>query len=92
MSALVDKHLRIMSDLGKASEYVGDVCALFTKRWDRYHRPCHTLAYHMAPQFRLHEMSDDEKHDSLLACKGFWPDKGLKVYKELQQFKTKAVH
>ena len=70
-SALVDKHLRIMSDLGKASEYADDVRALFGKRWERYHRPCHTLAYHMAPQFRLHDMSDEERHDCLVACKQF---------------------
>ena len=90
-SALVDKHLRILGDLGKAREYAADVHAAFMQRWERYHRPCHTLAYHMAPQFHLHTISDEEKIDCLKACKQFWPDQAQKVYKGLLQFKTKAV-
>lgn len=91
IAALVDKHLRVMKDLGKASEYIEDIHATFMKRWERFHRPCHTLAYHMAPQFRLHEISSDEKKDCLKACKQFWPDDYTKIWKQLLAFKSEAM-
>ena len=61
--------MTLLKDLVKAEEYISDVHGKFMTRWERFHRPCHTLAYRMAPQFRSHEISDDEKKDCLKACK-----------------------
>ena len=87
MSALIDKQLRVLDDLGKAQGYIKDVHGKFMKRWERYHRPCHTLAYHMAPQFQTHDISDDEKKDIMVACKQLYGSQHLAVYNGLLNFK-----
>ena len=79
MSALVDKQLRLLKDLGKAPMYSGAVHSTFMKRWARWHRPVHTLAYHMAPQFQAHEISNDEKRDCMAACKQLFPTQFTKI-------------
>ncbi|KAL1515060.1 hypothetical protein AB1Y20_004125 [Prymnesium parvum] len=57
--ALVDKHLRVIEEAGSLS-YIGQLRSIFAKRWKRWHRPVHTLAYALDPCYKEHKLTDHE--------------------------------
>lgn len=60
--ALVDKHLRVMKEMNNVA-YIDQLRSIFAKRWKRWHRPIHTLAYALDPCYQSHELSREEKRD-----------------------------
>lgn len=60
--ALVDKHLRVLKEQN-AVPYIDQLRTIFMKRWKRWHRPVHTLAYALDPCYQTHELSRKEKAD-----------------------------
>lgn len=60
--ALVDKHLRIMKESGDVP-YIDSMRNIFTKRWKRWHRPIHTLAYALDPCYQGHQLTRQEVKD-----------------------------
>lgn len=62
--ALVDKHLRVQKETN-AVPYIDRLRAIFTKRWKRWHRPIHTLAYALDPCYQTHDLTREEKADCM---------------------------
>ena len=60
--ALVDKHLRVLKQ-DSASGYAHDMHRIFLKRWKRWHRPIHTLAYALDPCYQVHRLTEEERAD-----------------------------
>ena len=88
---LVDKYIRVAVAMGKTS-YAQAVHDIFMKRWKRWHRPIHTLAYALDPCYHGHDLDETEMTDVTAALKKLvgagWA--GLKV--ELTSWRGTAAH
>ena len=64
-SCLVDKHLRVLSELDTDATWLESIKDAFMTRWYRWHRAVHmcTAAYHCNPLFQSHKMTLDEAND-----------------------------
>lgn len=62
--ALVDKHLRLLKESGEVA-YIDALRSIYMKRWTRWHRPIHTLAYALDPCYQGHSLSAEERADCL---------------------------
>lgn len=60
--ALVDKHLRVLKNQENVP-YIDQLRSIFMKRWKRWHRPIHTLAYALDPCYQSHHLSREEMAD-----------------------------
>lgn len=72
--ALVDKHLRVLQETA-AVPYIESMRSIYMKRWKRWHRPVHTLAYALDPCYQSHELTREELQDclSVSACSACIP-------------------
>lgn len=70
--ALVDKHLRVLEEGGQVP-YIAQLRSIFAKRWKRWHRPVHTLAYALDPCYQGHDLTRTEKKDCLEVIKKLSP-------------------
>lgn len=74
--ALVDKHLRVIEEAKKVP-YIAQMRSIFAKRWKRWHRPVHTMAYVLDPCYQGHELNSIEKRDCVQVMKHLggaeWP-------------------
>jgi hypothetical protein len=86
-SCLLDKHLRLLTELDPDAEWLGLMQQKFQKRWERWHRTIHTAAYHANPQFQQHKISDDEETDCRVTFERIWPDDADEIMAGLLQFK-----
>lgn len=62
--ALVDKHLRVLKETNKVP-YIDQMRTIFMKRWRRWHRPIHTMAYALDPCYQSHQLTREEVQDCL---------------------------
>ena len=69
---LVDKYLRVCISM-TAVPYAQQVYDIFMKRWRRWHRPIHTLAYALDPSYHEHVLNSDELKDITISLKKWRP-------------------
>ena len=86
-SCLVDKHLRMLTELDPEATWLAEIKEKFMTRWYRWHRAIHTAAYHSNPMYQEHKMNMDEESDCKITFKRIWPDEADDIMHGLKKFK-----
>ena len=88
---LVDKYLRVACSMNSVS-YAQEVYDIFMKRWRRWHRPIHTLAYSLDPSYHGHVLNAEELADVTIALKKLHPTDYPSVKVELSGWRATKAH
>ena len=83
--ALINKQLAI---LAASSSLAKQMLQIFKKRWARWHKDIHVLAYACDPSFQSHKLTAAEKAAVTRVLKRIRPDNYAEIKVELNTFKT----
>ena len=83
--ALINKQLAI---LAASSNLARQMLKMFEKRWARWHKDVHVLAYACDPSFQSHALSSSEKQAVSRVLKRIRPSNHSQIKVELNTFKT----
>jgi hypothetical protein len=84
-SALINKHLAI---LARSSSMAQEMLDVFKRRWARWHKPIHTLAYALDPSYQSHSLTHAEKLDCKKVLGRLRPGKVPTLLIQLNAFKA----
>ena len=84
-SALINKQLKVLSS---SSALAKEMYPFYEKRWVRWHKDVHVLAYAMDPSYQSHSLAPNEKTAIKRVLKRLRPDTYAKVLIELNAFKA----
>ena len=84
-SALIDKQLKA---LASSSALAKEMYPFYEKRWIRWHKDVHVLAYAMDPNYQSHSLATNEKADIKRVPKRLRSDSYAKVLIQLNSFKS----
>jgi hypothetical protein len=84
-SALINKQLKVLSS---SSALAKEMYPFYEKRWVRWHKDVHVLAYAMDPSYQSHSLAPNEKAAIKRVLKRLRPDTYAKVLIELNSFKA----
>jgi len=84
-SALINKQLKVLSS---SSALAKEMYPFYEKRWVRWHKDVHVLAYAMDPSYQSHSLAPNEKAAIKRVLKRLRPDTYAKVLIELNAFKA----
>ena len=85
-SALIGKQLAMLSQSGNSM--AKEMGIIFKRRWARWHKPVHTLAYALDPSYQSHSLSPAEKRDIKQTFNRLMPGKAAALMIELNTFKS----
>jgi hypothetical protein len=84
-SALINKQLKVLSS---SSALAKAMYPFYEKRWVRWHKDVHVLAYAVDPSYQSHQLAANEKAAIKRVLKRLRPDSYAKVLIELNSFKS----
>ena len=84
-SALINKQLKM---LARSSSLAEEMCAFYEKRWARWHKDVHVLAYAVDPSFQSHKLSANEKVAVKRVLMRLRPESFANVLIQLNSFKS----
>ena len=84
-SALINKQLKVLS---RSSALAQEMHVFYEKRWVRWHKDVHVLAYAVDPSFQSHKLAANENQAVKRVLKRLRPDTFAKALIQLNSFKS----